>query len=113
MIYVPDTNYSCYVVINSDTIRAYEQKPYNPGYNQNISINYRDYYINSNYIYVDSVQTFSNYSTIPTCINSDVLTSDYMYRNDFDSILIIFFIMSIFIVFIPLKIIFKFFRRFN
>lgn len=111
MIYVPDVNYSCYVVINSDTIRAYEQVPYNPGYNQNISISYRDYYINSNYIYVDSTQSFSSYTTIPTCLDKSVLTSDFMYRNDFDSILLIFLIMCIFIVYLPLKCVFRVFRR--
>ena len=111
MIYVPDINYKCYVIINSDTIREYEQVPYNPGYNQNISINYRDYYINSNYIYTDSSQTFSSYSTLPTCLNSEVLTTDYMYRLDFDKILIMFLIMFIFIVHVPFKMFTSLFRR--
>ena len=56
MIYVPDLKYSCYVLINKDTIRAYEQTPYNPGYNQQITINYRDYYITSSYLFVDGSQ---------------------------------------------------------
>lgn len=113
MIYVPDTSYKCYVIINSDTIRSYEQVPYNPGYNQNISINYRDYYLNSNYIYMDGSQNFGNYSTIPTCLDKSVITDSVYYRNDFDSILIIFLIMSIFIFYIPIKVFLRFFRRFQ
>lgn len=114
MIYVPDLSYKCYVIVNSDTIRAYEQVPYNPSYNNgSISVNYRDYYINSNYLYVDSYQNFSSYSTLPNCLSSSVLTNDIYYRNDFDSILIIFLIMSIFIFYIPIKVFLRLFRRFN
>ena len=113
MIYVPDTSYKCYVIINSDTIRAYEKVPYNPGYNNTISINYRDYYLNSNYIYVDGVQNFGNYSTIPICLDSSNITDNVYYRNDLDSILIIFFIMCIFIFYIPIKVFLRLFRRFD
>ena len=111
MIYVPDLSYACYVVQNSDTIRAYKIKPYNPGYNQSVTIEYRDYYLKSNYIYQDGTQQFSNYTTIPTCLANDVLTDSSYYRNDFDSILVIFLIMSIFCFYIPLKIFSKIFKR--
>lgn len=107
MIYVPDTeNYSCFVVRDSNTIRAYKQKP---TYNSNID--YRDYYINSNYLYQDGNQQFSNYTTLPVCLNNSELTNNVYYRNDFDSILIIFMILSIFCFLIPIKIFLRLFRR--
>lgn len=108
MIYVPDINYACYVVQSEGVIRAYEQIP-----NYNSTINYRDYYINSNYIYRDSYTSFGSYSTLPTCLSNDNLTTDYWYRNDFDKILIILIIMFFFIVIIPVKILKRFFRRFQ
>lgn len=113
MIYVPDLNYACYVLVDKDTIRAYEQVPYNPGsYNQSISINYRDYYINSHYLYNDSVQSFGNYSTIPTCLDKSKLTDEFYYRNDLASILVIFLIIVVVGFGIPLKLLKRLFKRF-
>ena len=107
MIYVPDReNYSFFVVRDSNTIRAYKQKP---TYNSNID--YRDYYINSNYLYQDGTQQFSNYATLPVCLSSSELTDNVYYRNDFDSILIIFLVLSIFCFLIPIKIFMRLFRR--
>ena len=109
MIYVPDVdNYQCYVVQSEGVIRAYEEIPQN-----NSTIDYRDYYIKSNYIYRDGSQNFGSYSTLPTCLARENLTSEVYYRNDFDSILIIFFILSIFCFYIPIKIFMRLFRRFN
>lgn len=108
MIYVPDTSYACYVVVDSETIRAYETMP-----TQDSTVYYRDYYINSNYLYEDSYQTFSRYSQLPTCLSSDVITNEVYYRNDFDSIMIIFLVMVIFIIYIPLKIFSRLFKRGN
>lgn len=109
MIYVPDLeNYECFVVQSEGVIRAYEQVP---TYDSEVA--YRDYYINSNYIYRDGFQSFSRYSTLPVCISNSELSSEYYYRNDFDSILVIFLILSIFIVYIPIKICSRFFRRFQ
>lgn len=109
MIYVPDVeNYKCFVVVNSETIRAYEKIP-----TINTAVNYRDYYINSNYLYEDGIQEFGRYTTLPVCLDPSFLTSDFWYRNDLDSILLIFLILSIFIVYLPLKIVFRIFRRFT
>lgn len=109
MIYVPDLeNYECYVVQSEGVIRGYEEKPEN-----NKEINYRDFYIRSNYIYKDGTQNFGSYTTLPVCLDSTVITNDIYYRNDFDSILVIFTIFTIFIVFIPWKILTRFFRRLN
>lgn len=96
-IYVPDINsYACYYVYSSDVIRAYEEIPQN-----NKTINYRDYYINSDYIYKDGYTNFSSYATLPVCLDKSNLTSDYYYRNDFDKILIIFAIFVIFCFYFP------------
>lgn len=108
MIYVPDLSYKCYVVQNEQTIRAYSQIPQN-----NRDISYRDYYFNANYMYRDGVQSFSTYTTLPTCLNTSVLTNEVYYRNDFANILIIFLIMSIFCFYIPIKIFTRLFRRFS
>lgn len=108
MIYVPDLeNYQCFVVRDTNTIRAYKGRP-----SYNSELEYRDYYINSNYLYQDGIQSFGNYSTIPVCLDNSNLTTEIYYRNDFDSILIIFFIMSIFCFYIPLKVFSRLFRRF-
>lgn len=106
-IYVPEKeNYQCYVVQNEDVIRAYKQVPIH-----NTTINYRDYYIHSDYIYKDSTQSFSNYGVLPVCLSENILTDSVYYRVDFDSILIVFVLLSLIIVYLPLKITSKFFRR--
>lgn len=107
-IYVPNLNYKCYVVQSEGVIRAYEEKPKN-----NSDIKYRDYYIKSNYIYKDGSQSFSSYTTLPVCLDNNVLTDSVYYRNDFDSILVIFTIMCLFCFYIPIKIFMRLFRRFN
>lgn len=85
MIYVPDlTNYECFVVRDSNTLRAYKTTPQN-----GLEVEYRDYYINSHYLYQDGTQTFSQYTTLPVCLAQDVLTEAYGYRNDFADICII------------------------
>ncbi len=106
MIYVPDLNYKCYVVQSEGVIRAYEEAPHT-----NSVVNYRDYYLNSNYIYRDGSQNFGSYATTPVCLSTDKLTDSPYYRNDFDSILIIFLIMFIFCILIPLKVFLRLFRR--
>lgn len=108
-IYVPNLeNYQCVYVRSNDIIRAYFQKPQN-----NSTVTYRDYYINSNYIYTDGEQSFSNYTSLPTCLNNTNLTSEVYYRNDFDSILVMFICLCLIFFYIPIKILFRLFRRFN
>lgn len=98
MIYVPDLSYQCVYVYGEGVLRAYERTP-----QANQTINYRDYYINSNYIYRDGSTTFSSYTTLPTCLPSTVLTNDFYYRNDIDKILVIFLILVIFCIYCPIK----------
>lgn len=106
-IYMPDIkNYRCFVVQSEDIIRAYETIPRN-----NTNINYRDYYINSDYIYRDGTQSFSQYATLPVCLSSDVVTDDFYYRLDIDKILLVFTILVIFGILIPIKIFSRIFKR--
>ena len=107
MIYVPDTeNYECFVVNSDTTIRAYKEIPTN-----NSSIDYRDYYYTSNYLYKDGTQNFSNYTTLPVCLDNSKITTNYFYRNDFPDILIMFFILAIVLIYFPFRIFSRAFGR--
>lgn len=107
-IYMPiDSTYNkCYVVQSEGVIRGYDRIPSN-----NTNYNYRDYYINSSYIYRDGNGSWSQYSTLPICLSNDNITNDFYYRNDFDSICIIFMTCFFFVFFIPFKLFQRFFRR--
>lgn len=107
-IFVPEDNVynECYVVQSEGVIRGYDTYPRN-----NVSYNYRDYYINSNYIYREGSGTWSQYATLPVCLTSDIITNDFWYRQDLSSILIIFLIINIFGIYIPIKIFSKLFRK--
>lgn len=105
-IYVPNTNAQCYVIKDSNTIRAYESKP-----TLNTSVNYTDYFINTHYLSQNGTQQFSQYTILPTCIDNSLITDDFYYRLDLDSILIIFIIILIFCFYFPYKIITRLFGR--
>lgn len=107
-IYVPESNTynKCYVIQNENVIRAYDRTPQN-----NTNYNYRDYYIHSDYMYRDGFGTWSQYSTLPICLSSTDITNDFYYRIDLSNILLIFFIMSIFGFYIPIRIFKRLFRR--
>ena len=108
-IYVPTyNNGNCAHIQSSDVIRVYEQRPY-----QNSTINYKDYFIKSDYIYNEGQATFGQYSAIPVCISSDRITTDVYYRNDLPQILIIFMIMVIVCFLVPWKIFVRMFRRYQ
>lgn len=108
MIYVPDdsTYNSCYVVQSENTIRAYDRVP-----NYNTNYNYRDYYIRSDYYFRDGSGQWNQYSTLPICLDSDLITHDYYYRIDFMNICIIFLIFALFIVYLPYKLFSRLFGR--
>lgn len=111
-IFLPVDNvsdFACYSVIDKDTIRAYSTMP-----QLNSSSNYVDFYINSHYLEKEGTQTWGSYTQyLPVCISSSAITNDFYYRNDLDSILIIFSIMCIFIFYIPIKVFLRLFRRFD
>lgn len=107
MIYVPDLeNYKCYVVQNEEVIRGYKEKPTN-----NSTVEYRDFYINSSYIYKDNYQTFSQYTTLPVCLSQENITDNIYYRNDLDKILIIFMVFAIICIYFPLKLFSRLFKK--
>ena len=83
-IYVPNvSNNNCVVIRDTNTIRVYEQQP-----TYNSTISYKDYYIHSDYMYSSGSTTFSNYTTLPTCMQWSNLTTDIWYRVDFPSIMV-------------------------
>ena len=104
-IYLPSTNYACYVVRDSNTIRAYDTMP-----RQNTTVDYTDYYINSHYIFNNGTQQFTQYSTLPTCIGATI-TDNVFYRNDFDQIMIIFFLILMICFYFPYRVISRAFGR--
>lgn len=108
MIYVPNDNTynKCYVVQSEGVIRAYDFIP-----NYNTSGGYRDYFIQSDYIYRDGVANFGSYSSIPTCLSNNIITNSFVYRTDLDKILLCFIILAIFCLYFPFKIISRCFGR--
>lgn len=99
-IYMPnDSTYNkCYVVQSEGVIRGYDRTPAN-----NVSYNYRDYYIKSDYIFKDGTGTWSQYTTLPICLSNSIITNDFYYRQDITSILITFSILVIFTIYLPIK----------
>lgn len=67
-------------------------------------------FTNNNYL--RSEPYTCSYTNI-TPYNYNNLSSDFSISNDFDKILIILLIFSIFIILIPIKIILRFFKRFS
>lgn len=108
MIFVPETTTynKCYVVQSEGVIRGYDTYPRN-----NASYNYRDYYINSSYIYRDGNGSWSQYTTLPTCLSDSVITNDFYYRQDLPNILVMFLIINVFGIYLPIKIFSKLFRK--
>lgn len=107
MIYVPNfTSSNCITIRDKDTIRVYDTRPTN-----NSTNSFTDYYINSHYIFTNGSQQFTQYSTLPTCINQDLITKNVFYRNDIDSILIIFLILLLICFYFPYRIISRMFGR--
>lgn len=91
-IFMPEDNTydKCYVVQSEGVIRGYDKIPAN-----NINYNYRDYYIKSDYIYREGTGTWSSYSTLPICLDSDIITNDHWYRQDITNILINVFVICV------------------
>lgn len=107
-IFVPedDTYNKCYVVQSEGVIRGYDRQP-----NYNLSYNYRDYYIRSDYIFKDGTGNWSQYSTLPVCLSSDIITNDYWYRLDITNVLINVLIISLFGLYLPWRIFKSIFGR--
>lgn len=109
-IYLPIDNvndFACYSVYDKDTIRAYLSQP-----QLDSSSEYVDFYINSHYLQKTGTQSWGQWnSSLPTCLSSDIITTDYYYRNDFPDILLIFIIFAIVGIYLPFKLISRIFRK--
>ena len=106
-IYLPESiSNQCAYIYDKDTIRVYETRPTN-----NSLVSFKDYYINSNYIYRSGSTQFSQYTTLPSCLSSDIFTTEVYYRNDFDKIMIITMILIILLIYFPYKIVSRAFGR--
>lgn len=109
MIYVPEySTGNCAYIYNTDIIRVYDSTPRNGS-----TIAYKDYYIHSSYIYNTGSTTFNQYSNLPVCIDSNRITTDVYYRNDFPQILWIFVALVFICFWIPWKIFIRMFRRYQ
>lgn len=109
-IYLPIYNvndFACYSIYDKDTVRAYYTKPA-----LDSSSNYVDFFINSHYLQKTGIQSWGQWnSSLPTCLSSDSITTDYYYRNDFPDILLIFIIFAIVGIYLPFKLISRIFRK--
>lgn len=93
---------------NNDYFRVYT--------NENCYTQYSSTYCDCYYIYpkldyLQSEKTSCNVSNINSSISYTEFTDNYYYRIDFVNILLMFFIMSIFIIYIPVKLVSKVFRK--
>lgn len=87
MIYLPDDDFSkeCVVILDKDTVRAYQINPYDLEVGD--LYYYRDYYINSHYIFKDDYDILYSSSVFGSCIDENNLTNIIYYRNDIFEIL--------------------------
>lgn len=103
-VYLPTfTSNSCIVIKDKDTIRVYDSLPQFDSY-----ATYTDYYINSHYLSKSDREFITE---VPTCEDLNNYTTSNYYRNDFDNILVIFFIILIICIWFPYKIISRLFGR--
>ena len=107
MLYVPDDlpYNACYVLQNNYTLRVYDEVP-----RANSTIDYIDVALDNHYIYRDGTQTFSTYTTIPTCIVSDRITNSWIYRTDIFEIMGVIVIIVVILYFClskPIKCLFR------
>ena len=103
MIYVPDIEHFECFTMHDGYIRAYGGINDVPSY-----VAYTDFFYNSNYY---SVSGYEELTEFPSCIPSSQLTTNYLYRNDLDKILVIFVILAFVIIYLPIRLVFHLFNR--
>lgn len=102
-VYLPISSvndYSCYVVQNSTTIRAYTNMP-----RANSSSSYTDFFTDNHYLQMNGTQTWGNTTSLPSCNLNGHITNNYWYSNEFPGALFI-FICICFFIYLILKILF-------
>lgn len=107
-IYLPVelTDNNCAVVQSEDIIRVYDEIP-----RRNDTVTYKDFYINSHYLFREGEITFTSYSTLPICLNNNIFTTKEHYRNDYVGSLFIFLVFSYIGFYLPFKLVMKLFRK--
>lgn len=105
MIYSPislENNNKCYEYQDTIILRIYDS------INLNQENTYTDYNTQNHY----SSKSGSIFlESTPVCISHNDLSDEFYYRNDLSHILIIFLILCLFIIYLPFKIITRFYRR--
>ena len=102
-VYLPSFNDTqCAIILDSETIRVYDS------IDINTNVTFTDYFINSHYLnktgnilLTESVE----------CLNSNLITNDFYYRNDLSDILICFLIILLFAFYFPFKIMCRFWKK--
>ena len=94
---------NCPVMVSNGRLRLYDRTSQN--YNDNV--HYYDFYLDNNYITTEGYGTAYNQN----CMSTDNFTTEFYYRNDFDKILLIFFILLIILIYFPYKMISRLFGR--
>ena len=108
MIYVPqdyNNNSFCAYMYSNNVLRVYTARPSN-----NSTIAYRDFMVDNHYLYRDGVTTFNQYSSLPTCLSSDDITSFWGYRTDLADILLCLSVLVVFMYFVfsrPIKLLLR------
>ena len=99
-IYLPSeyVNSPC-KVINNGYIRAYT--------NSNLT-NYVDIYVNQDYMLREG---YNNYVYSGQCDTINIYTDDFYYRTDFPDILFMFLIFVLFCIYLPFRIIRRFYKK--
>jgi len=108
-LYVPNydsTIIPCVVVLNENTIRAYNELPL-----LNTTVSYTDYYFNSSYIAKQGFEDITPLTELIICVPNHTITNDVYYRNDIDGIMVTFVIYVSIAFILPLIIIKRLFRR--
>lgn len=94
--------------ISNDYYRIYTNENCYTQYNST----YCDcYYIYPKLDYINSERTSCNVSNLSNTISYSNFTDNYYYRIDFVNILLMFLIMSIFIIYIPIKLVSRIFKK--
>lgn len=109
MIFIPNytpVQYPCVVVQSNGVLRAYRQMPAN-----NRTVDYVDFYLNSDYMSRNGQQQFSSNTTLPSCLAQSEMTNNFMYRIDFHNIVLLFTLLAFMMFYLPAKLILRLFIR--
>lgn len=97
----------CAVVVSDGHIRIYSTRP--NGQTQN-NVSYTDFYIRENYLSSSGSTNWGSYTT-QNCLDHTQFTTDKLYRPDIWQSFICYFILFIFCIYIPFRIISRIFGR--